>query len=258
MLDPLTALSVASNVLQLISFASDLFSKSREYHKTANGALIKQLELGAIAQKLQNLSQNLVTPAPSTLPPATNTEQQLDELCGGCREISKELISIIASLKSGRPQTRWDSFRQALKGVCKEKQIKTLEARLDRFRRQMDTTLLISLRESIHDRSTSDIRFDRAYKLKQWQREFLIELRQKDQELRQVTKVDMANFSAKLSASVREDEDALMRAHILQTLCFNNLKDRSERIPKAHQKHSNGSFGTATDQIEGFVDLLSA
>jgi hypothetical protein len=57
MADPLTALGLASNIVQLITFASSLVSKTREISKSANGALVANLELEAIASNLQELSR---------------------------------------------------------------------------------------------------------------------------------------------------------------------------------------------------------
>jgi hypothetical protein len=53
MADPLTTLGLASNIVQLISFTSDLISKGREISKSADGVLVENLELEAITSSLQ-------------------------------------------------------------------------------------------------------------------------------------------------------------------------------------------------------------
>ncbi|KAE8446916.1 hypothetical protein EG329_011547 [Mollisiaceae sp. DMI_Dod_QoI] len=195
-------------------------------------------------------------------PKVTKTEQQLGELCNGCRDVSKELLIIIQGLKSEGSHSKWSSFRQALKSVWNEDKIKALELRLDRYRRQIDTTLLISLRESIGSLSESQLEANRVShiilrnkkEVKQWQKELVDEVHQSNWKpknentmLRFLAKLSsgakeeeskkaMIRFSAKLSASAKEDSDMLIKHHILERLRFGEMEDRSERIPKAHSK----------------------
>ena len=265
MLDPLTALGVASNIIQLVQFTSDLVSKSREYYDSADGALVEQLELEAITKSLQELSKDLIVPTGgwpnaattkqqlselsnefdgdlAVVSKAMETEKQLSELCRGCREVSKELLIIIQGLKSKGTRTKWKSFRQALKSVLEEDKIKALEARLDRYRRQIDTTLLISLRASLsglskpdgHSEHVSHIILSSKMEVKQWERELVDKVHQTNWKLQ--NEMDMVHFSAKLSASAREEAEVLVKNHILEKLRFGELEDRTERIPKPHRK----------------------
>jgi hypothetical protein len=280
MLDPLTALGLASNIISLVTFTSDLISKSREYYDSADGALIEQLELEAITISLQKLTGNLVVPTGGRK--KTKTEQQLSELCTGCREISKELLVIIQGLKSEGSHTRWNSFRQALKSVWKEDKIKALEARLDRYRRQIDTTLLISLRTSIDDLSKSERESERVSQIvlrptknvKQWQAELIDEVHQNDWKPKR--EKDVMSFSAKLSANAKErkeEADLLIKQHIFERLRFSSMEDRADRIPQAHSKtfdwifqdseasdgrldqvgSGSGSNATASDSLRGIA-----
>ncbi|CZR56317.1 uncharacterized protein PAC_06205 [Phialocephala subalpina] len=284
MLDPLTALGLASNIIQLVQFTSDLVSKSREYYDSADGALVEQLELEAITKNLQKLSKDLVVPdLTSGGSKVTKTEQQLSELCKGCRDVSKELLIIIQGLKSEGSHSRWSSFRQALKSVWNEDKIKALEERLDRYRRQIDTTLLISLRESIGGLSESQLEAKRVShivlrdkkEVKQWQKELVDEVHQSNWKpqnenamLRFLAKLSsgakeeenekaMIRFSAKLSASAKEDGDMLIKHHILERLRFGEMEDRSERIPKAHSKTFDWIF-RSSEASDGQLDQVES
>jgi hypothetical protein len=68
-------------------------------------------------------------------------------MCTGCEKVSEELLDVIQDLRSSGPHSRWKSFRQALMSVWKEHEIDTLSQRLERYRRQIDTILLVSMRE---------------------------------------------------------------------------------------------------------------
>jgi hypothetical protein len=54
-MDPITALSIAGNVVQFISFGSDLFSKGREIYKSTTGTLSTYEQLELLTTDLRSL-----------------------------------------------------------------------------------------------------------------------------------------------------------------------------------------------------------
>jgi hypothetical protein len=88
MLDPLTALGLASSIVQLVTFMGDLLSKSRAYYNSVDGSLIEQLELEAITVNLQKLSGDLIVPTGESLT-VTQTERQLSELVVAVKRYQK-------------------------------------------------------------------------------------------------------------------------------------------------------------------------
>jgi hypothetical protein len=59
-MDPLTALGLASNIVQLISFSSDLVAKGREIYQSTDGTLVENLELETITKSLRELSDGVI------------------------------------------------------------------------------------------------------------------------------------------------------------------------------------------------------
>lgn len=57
--DPVSAVSLASSVVQLIDFVSKLISKGYKYYESADGALIEHSEQAAVAANLVNLTNGL-------------------------------------------------------------------------------------------------------------------------------------------------------------------------------------------------------
>ncbi|KAH8592623.1 hypothetical protein B0O99DRAFT_629379 [Bisporella sp. PMI_857] len=241
MADPLTALGLASNIVQIITFTSDLISKGREIYKSADGTLVENLELETITTSLQGLSKELVLPIYERRK-LTKTENQLQELCDGCKAVSGQLLDVIRGVKAKGPHMRWNSFRQALNSVYKEDEIQALETRLDRYRRQIDTTLLISLRDSIQKLASSNQRNQQVSSLvlgsnqevKQWQAELINALHRNNWQLG--NKQDLALFSTQLSASTKDERENLGKSQILETLHFHCMGDRFEGIAAAHRK----------------------
>ncbi|CZR54196.1 uncharacterized protein PAC_04079 [Phialocephala subalpina] len=195
-MDPLTALGLASNIIQLISFTSDLIAKGREIYRSADGGLIENLELETIAKSLPDLTSNL--------PLATKEKSY----------------------------------------VWKEDAIDALSKRLERYRSQLDTTLLVSLREKLQDEGAVSKFWGTTRRNiaepKPWQRELLQAVRQNTWESR--SQQDIIAFSLRMSAYTKEERERLVKMHILEQLRFAGMGDRYEHIEDAYGKTFNWIF----------------
>jgi len=76
----------------------------------------------------------------------SSVEESLQQLSKNCGEVAQELLHRLDKLKIGSRTSRWSSFRMALLSVWSEKDIEELSARLELYRKELDTTILISLR----------------------------------------------------------------------------------------------------------------
>lgn len=240
-MDPISAIGFASSVVQLITFTSDLLSKAGEIHSSTDGALIENLELEAITESLQVLNQDVTSGARSL----TRADKQLKELCDGCQKVTKDLLQIIRSLKGSSSHVRWNSFRQAVLTVRKEKEVQALCNRLERYRRQIDTTLLFTLRESIQRVGPPVMQPAEGTS---WQKTIIDELQRND--WKEKNKQDMAMFSACFTESTGYHRQQLNQLRILQNLRFSDIADRYERIEEAHKKTFEWIFSDTEYQGE--------
>jgi hypothetical protein len=148
MIDPLSALSIAGNVVQFTEFAGKLLSKTRKIYNSADGALVENLELEAVARNLMELSSKISgsfrrQPQDKQL---TWEETSLRTLCDNCVSVAEELLALLEKLRVKGKHGKWDSFRKAVKTVGSESELDGLSRRLEGYRRQLDTLLLASLR----------------------------------------------------------------------------------------------------------------
>jgi hypothetical protein len=60
-LEPISALGLAGNVIQFADFAGKLISKGNEYYKSVDGALVEHTELKVVGKRLADLSEGLET-----------------------------------------------------------------------------------------------------------------------------------------------------------------------------------------------------
>lgn len=251
-MDPASAIGLASSIVQLITFSSDLLSKTREIHSSADGAAVENVELEAISTSLLELSRE-VNEGKFHL---TKADKQLKDLCAGCQKVADELLEVVRRLKGSDSKTKWRSFRQAVLTVWKEKEVRALVDRLERYRSQIDTALLVALRQRIESAGSqfanlkgesSAILLDntRCNPDDNFRREFIEELHKGNWQFK--TEQDLESFSTYFSDSTTKHRDQLQQRRILEHLRFSNFASRYEQIEEAHKKTFEWIF---KDQIE--------
>jgi predicted regulator of Ras-like GTPase activity (Roadblock/LC7/MglB family) len=149
MLDPLTALSLASGIVQFVDFSAKLVAKGNELFKSAHGADVGNNELEAIATNLRGLGERLKEPLESetTEQAMTDSDRALRKLSEQCSGVAGELIDTLDKLKvQGTSNRRWKSIRQALKCLLRKEEIDAIMTRLQQFRDELNLHILISMR----------------------------------------------------------------------------------------------------------------
>lgn len=119
-------------------FASELVAQGVEIHHWAGGRLVKHEELESIKQSLSHGAAKIKECFVSQrrFRELTDIEKQPKKIGIDCQQVTDELLQALDQLKLQKEETRWRSFRQALLAMWKEKKVKALEERLERFRRQ--------------------------------------------------------------------------------------------------------------------------
>lgn len=143
-MDPLTALGLAANIFQFIDFSSQLLSGTLEIYQSATGASSEIIEIEHISEHLSSFNEEL-----SSQPTASRSSRDVavEKFAGRCKDISDELLKVIAELKVvDGPNRKWRSFRKALKTLWKKEKIQSLQNRLDMMRQQLTLELSASVR----------------------------------------------------------------------------------------------------------------
>ena len=141
-LDPMTALSVATSVVQFVDFGTKLISKGREIYKSTEGVLSDHAEQAAISSRLADLTRGLSVSCAATkrLSPVENA---LQEVTLDCLECAEDFTLAIDELRVTGNHRKWKSFRQALKSVWKKEGIEVRLVKLDRLRQLVIVHLLV-------------------------------------------------------------------------------------------------------------------
>ena len=142
------ALAIAAAVVQFIDFTSKIVSKTAQIHRSPNGQREEHRELekitDAISRDAKNIQQRISQRRVAG--DLTDAEKDQEKIGQDCQEVAEELLSVLRRLQTSGRLSQWQSFRQALRTQWREDEIQSLERRLDRFRQQMISIILDSLR----------------------------------------------------------------------------------------------------------------
>jgi len=100
----------------------------------------------AASTRLQALSEEIANAIPQ---PVHRDDQHLQDICGGCIEVSKTLSVVLKDVKvsmGNNNSKKWQSYRKGLKSVWKKGEIDEIVTRLDRFRTELNSHVLVALR----------------------------------------------------------------------------------------------------------------
>ncbi len=122
-MDPLSALTVASAVVQMVDFGAKLFSKSVELYKSSESSLPTNIQLSLVVEDLSRISGGLAAVGGLKQEQLTKDEVALNRLASQCNSMANELISDLQRLVVRNPQRKWESMYKVIKAVWKEKKI---------------------------------------------------------------------------------------------------------------------------------------
>jgi len=138
MADPLTALGFASSLAQLVDFAWKLFEGSQAIYKSAAGCSKNNEVLQFIADDLNRLSARVES--------SPVYEAELRALAERAKQVTKELLGLLATLQLRGEKTKWGSFVLALKEVCHRDRVKELYTRVSMLQNQLSMHVQMMLR----------------------------------------------------------------------------------------------------------------
>ena len=157
MLDPLTALGLAGNLIQVIQFSYDIVSEGNKLYHDASGVLTQNKSVEEVSNDLADLSESLKAKQEEWRRAHGRTSLDPDELrlrnlCDRCVEVAYELQIQLSKLKAkeGRAK-RLRSYKQAVIAVWRRDEVEELERRLERYQKEVDTRVLFSIRQNLHD-----------------------------------------------------------------------------------------------------------
>jgi hypothetical protein len=143
----LSALSVASAVIQIVDFSAKVIETSKEVYDSPDGATEQTLLLESATANLDELMQELGKSCRMIGNFSPNSpDRRLLQLAKESNEVATSIHEAIDDVRRKKDGGERTAFGQGLRTVLDQKKISLLTERLNQIRKQVDTTLLISLR----------------------------------------------------------------------------------------------------------------
>ncbi|KAF2667552.1 hypothetical protein BT63DRAFT_426413 [Microthyrium microscopicum] len=266
-LETFAAISLAGNVVQFADFSAKLFSQAKEIYTGTTGHSKDALNIIAITKSLREQCRSL---SAATTRPATALDNSsgspdlhgvaLQELAKVCQEAAEELLGVLDSLEakgSGSKQRKWESFRTCLRAAWKKDKIEEMAQRIDSARLQLilllqqtDISTNLSLTSAIsnHALESQQAFSDVKEQLGKIRSDILDDVALVREEPAATQNEDSNSARNSLSRTIPSVQsidtlinnanniNEVLRAtrHVLQTLRFSSMDDRSELIQVAH------------------------
>jgi hypothetical protein len=146
-MEPLSALSIATAVVQFLDFAGKVVSGTTQIYKGQRPKGFEgNADIRVITTSLTNFTKNLQTSrSEPRLSPWSSQDAAILNLSENCTKVGEQLLTLLERLRSQNDHI-WESFRVALRTVLNEKAIDKLCQTLDHYRQQISMHILIALR----------------------------------------------------------------------------------------------------------------
>ena len=147
MLDPLSAISLAGNVVQFVQFSCTIVDKAHQLYRSKDGALPDTLETETVTKRLLQTIEELDDGCKKVASsPKTSTESRLVEIAEACFLVANDMLARLNRLKLKEQQSLWASVSRAFKILWTEDELNSLARRLKAYISELDTTILISMK----------------------------------------------------------------------------------------------------------------
>lgn len=143
-LDPLSTISLASNIVTFIEFGSNILTESRRLYQGTDSS--ENLELASIAGSLRQFC-DLLKPTPDAQGQLSGVDKALPNILKACKDLANELLQAVQHLDSKDARhKKWKSFRHALSSIWQKEKLSGMQSRLDSLRDQVTLHLVASVR----------------------------------------------------------------------------------------------------------------
>ena len=278
MLEPLTALSVASSIVQLVEFSWDLIASSYDAFKSAEGSNRRNEEIARQTAELRTVNAGLCRFKPAAGQIVPESEVLLFNLARKSMALSKELLDVMEELrvkKIGRGRALNSVWKQ-VKGVRKSDKILDIERRLDIIQNQVNTCLLELLRSVVRLADSVRVPIALGHSINRYYRDrqsstmitldsltninedIRTEIRSLVQQVIAHTKgnnKELAGLRAAIDQLASESRCIAKRQYILDSLYFAEIDERRVRIKDTYPKTFSWIFEQDKTPFKDWLEL---
>lgn len=134
MLDPLTAIGLASAIVQFVDFSTKILHGAQEMYESASGATEENRSLEVVVSDVKRLSSKLKATCRAQ---QSDDEKALCSLAEECNSLSADLFELLQKVKSKDSKSKRQAALAALKNKRYESKKLGIEKRLESCRSQL-------------------------------------------------------------------------------------------------------------------------
>lgn len=264
-LEPLVAVSFASNILQFVHTTRKLIETTRELFD--NGAKTEHLELEAIARDLRiHLDEISIPLALAEHDQITDNQNAFEPLAQQCRQLTEELLAVLKDLKQHGNSKKFTSFAQALRTLWHEPQIEALRRRLNAIAQAVQARLGEKSAASLQVQfdklldQNREMEISRAADIERLYQSFSVALQNSQKRRKEGDHFDEDLLAIQMNSVALESMHYSVEQKMLLQLRFPRIEDRYSSISPAHEKTLTWLFGdtspaTFTQWLDSDNDL---
>lgn len=157
-MDPLTALSLAGNVIQFIDFGSKLLSRAEELYKSSRGSLLIHEEIELVTADLKDLITKLrVSFLAKDKNENLSQQEQVDltsfwNVCDEAASVADELVGRLTKLKLSGKHRKLGSLQHAVQSLWSDRELASLMKRLMTLKETLESHVIFSIRRGLFSR----------------------------------------------------------------------------------------------------------
>lgn len=151
-LEPLSAFSVACNVLQIVEVGTRVLKTAADYRSAADGAIAEHAELKNIAQSLLGLNADLHTTLAASNDKKTRSKAEtlLMSANDQCLKLSTEFIKLLDRLKvDGTRHAMLEALRMSVKSLWYKDRLDSMGKGLAQARDNLNLAFLIYMKYTV-------------------------------------------------------------------------------------------------------------
>ncbi|KAF2727607.1 hypothetical protein EJ04DRAFT_557278 [Polyplosphaeria fusca] len=277
-MEALTALGLASNVVQFVDFASKIVSQAVKIYRAHDGSS-EHRTLAGLTSSLQGYNKILkhdLAHQESEHSDLSAADKQILQICGQCEELTRKLLTTLNDLRSSKMNV-WTSFVDALKTVWSDDEVQKMRQILDSYRQQIALLMMVSVRDEIRTlqkrQTSNDERLISTVEQTRATVEgFFGQIAQQQLWQEEVTQAIHDDYERRKPGSNKESLPAIdmqkdmstkdtRRFHegLLTWLRFSELDHRYQKIEEAHEKTFDWIFRKSRDyQWSDFTKWLKS
>ena len=144
MLDPLTAISLASSIVQFTDFGIKLVTGTIELYHSADGLSGERSNLEHRITLVRKYAETIILSSQDNGDddPASENDKELGGIAASCKQMASDLLSVLDDLKVKKPAgpgRKWESLRKAVAALTphNKNMIDALDKRLHVVKEEM-------------------------------------------------------------------------------------------------------------------------